>query len=319
MPRLSIVIPWIGPSGPFEDTLAAVLQNRPSGSEVLVALAQPYDDPYGLNDEVTFVVSPGSDLVSLVNRAVEASTAPIIEVVPCGMLVTEGWTSAALLHFADPDIAAVAPAIVSSQNPQQVLAAGVNLSKSGVRQLAQAGQKHDVTRLVQTRPLAAPLTGGFFRKSVLTALGGFDATLGATAADLDFALCAAALELRTECEPTSVLTTSQRLGSDGSLATGRQLEQLFWRHLPAEQRRDRVTSHYLQCAAELGYACVQPWWLAHATGRALGWLTARGDAATAERIAKARESLAANEESQILAMPVRRSTHDGQRTVRRAA
>ena len=322
MPRLSIVIPWNGPPGPFEDTLAAVLQNRPSGCEVVVALAQTYDDPYGLGDEVTFVASGntvGNDLVSLANAGIAAASAPIVEVVPCGLQVTEGWTSAALLHFAEHDIAAVAPVIVSNQQAQRVLSAGVNFTTGGARQLAQAGKKYKVSDLVQTRPLAAPLAGGFFRKSVVMALGGFDATLGEHGADLDFALCAAELALRTECEPTSMITTDRVASDDGSLSAGRELEQLFWRHLPAEERATRTRQHYLRCAAELGYGLVQPWWLAHAAGRAAGWLGSLRNSGTADRIAKAQAHLAELDAPQILSLHGRRGAQPVDRTIRRAA
>src|SRR5690606_32409978 len=112
--RLSIVIPWMGPAGQLEDTLATVLQNRPSGCEVLVALAEPYNDPYGVADEVTFVPPPArgdANFVALVNRAVTQAEAAIVHVLASGVRVTEDWTSAALLHFDDASIAAVAPAL----------------------------------------------------------------------------------------------------------------------------------------------------------------------------------------------------------------
>lgn len=321
MPRLSIVIPWNGPSGPFEDTLAAVLQNRPSGSEVIVALAHPYDDPYGLGDEVSFVAprrGSATDLVSLCNCGVEAATAPVVELVPAGLQVTEGWTSAALLHFAEHDVAAVAPVILSNTQAQRVVSAGVNFTAGGARQLAHAGESHNVSALVQSRPLAAPLAGGFFRKSVVTALGGFDALLGEHAADLDLALCTAQLSLRTECEPTSILTTASITNADGSFSAGRALEQLFWRHLPAGERATRSRQHYLRCVAEGCYGLMQPKWLARAAGRAAGWLGSLRSSATAERIASAREQLAGLDAPQILSLQRGRpATAD--RPARRAA
>jgi hypothetical protein len=301
VPRLTIIIPWTGPVGPFEDTLAGVLQNRPAGCEVLVALAQPYEDPYHLGGEVTFLSPQGgkNDLVALVNRGVAASSAPIVHVVTCGLIASEGWTSAALLHFDDPTIAAVAPVLVNEQRPERIVSAGMNFTSAGARQLSQRGAAYDVARLVQSKPLAAPLGGGFFRKSVIEAIEGFDPSLGLGGADLDFALCAAELGLRTECEPTSIL--SGIATEQPSLATGRAVEQLFWRHLLTDERRTRVPQHYVRMAGELAYSMVQPRWIAHLAGRVVGWIGASFDRGHAARIAAAQERLASA--PQILAFP----------------
>ncbi|MFN7700653.1 MAG: hypothetical protein ACK5U8_22335, partial [Deltaproteobacteria bacterium] len=43
---------------PGEDTLVSVLEKRPAGSEVIVALGCAYDDPWHISDEVTFVQAP---------------------------------------------------------------------------------------------------------------------------------------------------------------------------------------------------------------------------------------------------------------------
>lgn len=319
MPRLSIVIPWVGPSGPFEDTLAAVLQNRPNGCEVLVAVAHPYDDPYGLTDEVTFIATPHADLITMVNRCIEAATAPVVQIIPCGMQVTESWTSAALLHFAEAEIAAVAPVIVNDKDHSRVLAAGINFSRGGARLAAHGGQPLAVEKLVQSPPMAAALAGGFFRRSVLLALGGFDAKMGEASADLDLAFCLGELGLRVECEPTSVLLATAVNGATGSYSEGLQLEKLFWKHLTADQRKDRVVQHYLCCAAEAGYALLQPWWLARLAGRAAGWLASFGSASTADRIAIARECLAADEGPQILSLHGKRASQAVDRNARRAA
>lgn len=305
MPRLSIVIPWAGPAGPFEDTLAAVLQNRPAGCEILIALAQPYDDPYRLGGEVTFLPPSGkSDFVSLTNRGIAASSAAVVQVLACGQIVREGWTSAPLVHFDDASVAAVAPVLVSANDPARVLAAGLDFSPGGARRLAERGRKHDVAALLASRPLAATMAGGFFRRSVIDALGGFDVSLGAFAADLDYGLCAAELGLRVEREPTSLIATpAQCIASDGSLAAGRGMEQLYWRHLSKDERRANRLSHYALLAGELAFALAQPWWFGHAVGRTLGRIGAAFDHPQAERIATAQQRLAEATRPQILAFP----------------
>lgn len=314
MLRLSIVIPWVGPAEPFEATLAAVLQNRPSGCEVLVPLSAPYDDPYELAGEVEFLPAAGGreSLTALANRGMQAAQAPVVQFLGCGQTVTDGWTSAALLHFDDPEVGAVAPALVAQQHPERVLCAGIDF-QGGARRICQSGRRWNVAELVQTRPLGAPLTGGFFRRDALEALGGFDETLSDMMADTDMALALASLGFRTECEPTSVIASLPQGASDGSFASGRSAERICGRY----REEARVGSgRALRLAGELARCLVQPKWLAHAAGRAIGKLQASFERSHAARLAAAREALA--QEPSLLKLPTRGTTVHGS-THRRAA
>ena len=58
VPRLSIVLPVLGPPVQMEDALVSVLENRPSDCEILVVHNEPYDDPYDLKNEVCFIEAP---------------------------------------------------------------------------------------------------------------------------------------------------------------------------------------------------------------------------------------------------------------------
>jgi hypothetical protein len=303
VPRLSIVIPWLGPAGPFEDTLASVLQNRPSGCEIVVALARPYDDPYHLGDEVTFVVPPAgtSTFVPLLNAALAQAKGHVVQVLPCGLKVTEDWTSAALLHFDDPQVAAVAPLLVRESQPDRIVCAGIDFTPGGARRSLGRGERPQVTQLAQSRPLGAPLAGGFFRHSLLEALGGFDATLAPCAADLDLALCAAALELRTECEPTSVIHAP--LADDtATFAAGRGLERLYWRHRAGGEPAASLATHYGCWLWEWAAAGVRPAQWARCAGRLVGWMGARSERDPAPRIEAARARLAAASAPRVLPM-----------------
>jgi hypothetical protein len=323
VPRLTIVIPWIGPAAPCEETLAAVLQHRPTGCEVVVVLADHYDDPYGLGDEVRFVPPSDAaprDLVSLVNRGVAAAEAEIVNIIPCGLIATEDWSSAAVLQFAASEVAAVAPAIVGERDRRRVNSAGVNYTLGGVRQLAQRGAPYDVTRLVQSQPLGATLAGGFFRKSVVEALGGFDVRMGAEFADVDLALCLSELGLRTECEPTSLFIDSRQPVSGGSFAQGVAAQRLFLRHLDPAKRRAAMPNHALRLLGEVALSVVQPWWLAHLAGRAWGFFASGFDHTHATRMERARAELAARAEqaANIVRLPAR-SRNNGDAQKRRAA
>lgn len=308
MPRLSIIIPWTGPIGPFEDTLAAVLQNRPHGCEVLVALSRPYDDPYHLTEEVTFLPPPGrstTSLVALANHGLAAASSPVVQVLPSGYLVEESWASAALLQFEDADVAAVAPVVQHPAQRQQVISAGIEYHASGARRHAQQGRAYDVSALVRTKPFGAPLAGGFFRKQVLDALGGFDATCGDTFADVDLALALQALGLKTECEPTSVLLTTQPFKAPATFAAGLAAERVYRRHAAQYEPQAAAAAHRNQLVGECLWSLAQPWWLLHVAGRLCGKLGASGEASFAARVAQAKDQLADQEAPQLLRMPTR--------------
>lgn len=308
MPRLSIVIPWIGSLESFEDTLAAVLQNRPHGCEILVAPSESYDDPHGLADEVNFLPpTKTSSLAALVNAALPRVQSPVLQVIPCGYMVEESWASAALLQFDDAQIAAVASVAQRVDQRDKVLAAGVDYVPGGGKRLAQAGSHYELARLAQARPLGATLAGGYFRTAVLSALGGFDASLDDSLSDVDLALCQAQLGLRTECEPTSVLLQTAAVKvTSGTFGQGKAAEVLYRRHFGTWEPKDAKQSHRLQVAGECLRSLVQPWWLAHLSGRLLGMVTARFDNAHATRLSQAKERLAAAAtEANILRLPSR--------------
>lgn len=307
MPRLSILIPWTGPVGPFEDTLAAVLQNRPHGCEVLVALNQPYNDPYQLADEVTFLppCRRAQDPVALINSALGHATAPIIQILPSGCLVEESWASAALLQFDAPEVGAVAPVLQHPAKRQSILGAGIDYSAGGVRTLAHAGARYDVTKLVQSRPLGAPWTGGFFRRSVVDALGGFDTSVGEAFADIDMALAMHELGLRTECEPTSVILTTQPQSPRGSFSAGLQAERLFRKHCPHFEADKAVAAHRGQLWSEALWSLIQPWWMLHLAGRWCGSMGRVAAAAHDARLTLAKERLVEQEAPCVLKMPMK--------------
>ena len=79
MPRLSIVIPVWGNLHLLEDTLVSVLENRPAHCEIIVVLDGPYDDPYQLTDELSYVLAPsGASLAESANLGIAASEAPVV-------------------------------------------------------------------------------------------------------------------------------------------------------------------------------------------------------------------------------------------------
>lgn len=123
--RLSILIPFRGATAPLEETLLSVLENRPADCEILVGLCQPYDDPYGLADELTFVDLAGLSTADALNALVRHAQAPVVHVLSCGVTVCEGWTEPALAAFRALPVAAVAPAVVTAERSERVHCLGL--------------------------------------------------------------------------------------------------------------------------------------------------------------------------------------------------
>src|SRR5206468_2200743 len=160
---------------------------RPADCEVLVVHTEPYDDPYGLAHEVRFIESRGS-LVDLLNVAVHQASGEVLHVVGCGLEATEGWTTAALAHFEDADVASVSPLIVSC-GEQHIIAGGVRWSLGGARKVVNDDRlfRPGAGRL-RASILGPALSAAFYRREVLAALDGFDPAIGDRLADVNLAL-----------------------------------------------------------------------------------------------------------------------------------
>jgi cellulose synthase/poly-beta-1,6-N-acetylglucosamine synthase-like glycosyltransferase len=277
VPRLSIIIPTLGNWEVLESTLVSVLQNRPARSEVVVVHNSRYEDPYDLKDEVRFVEAPsGSCLVDLINTGVATARSELIHLLACGAVVDDGWTTAAVQHFDDSRVSAVAPVILDLSCPARVLSAGCQWSAGGSETAHASGRT--VSDLGTNGRWTGPDIGAaFYRRSALGEIGAFDATLSGRLAAIDLSLRLSQAGYRTLLEPTSRLMIDPLLlDCHGPFAWARQRERLFWRHARKRGWLRSVGAHGLLVAAEtLGNL---PRWrsVACAAGRLIGACDKRG-------------------------------------------
>ncbi len=244
MPRLSIVVPFLGNLKLLEDTLVSVLENRPDACQIVVVLNEGYDDPYQLRDEVSFVASrPDAGLVGGIFRGLRACQAPVVHVLACGMTVSAGWTDTVLPHFDDPAVGAVAPLVLGSTNPQRIVSAGLSYHRNGRVQCLSAGRP--AGKPSRNRELSGPdARSAFYRRSALTAIA--EATGGSVAAlnGVDLALALGQQGLRCVFEPTCrTYAQPSLITSPGAFHTGLEEARLFWRWAPHCDRRASVASH----------------------------------------------------------------------------
>lgn len=271
MPRLSIVIPALAAWEQLEATLVSVLANRPTDAEIVVALGRGYEDPYGLEGEVRFVSLPrGATAVDAWNEAFVACRAPVVHLLACGAIVTEGWADAALSHFDDLRVAAVAP-IITSVDERIVQTAGWQYSLGGVASNFAVGQPPDSVREVRRRWMGPHGAAAFYRQSVLTpSRAAFDASLGEELAPLDLALRLRTAGYRAILEPRSRVAIANFTLSGGMAGNHLVHEKLFWRHAASDGTWHSAVAHVGTVAVEFAREFPQP--------RCVGqlWQRARG-------------------------------------------
>ena len=167
IPRLSIVIPIGKDLVAFENTLISVLENRPSGCEVLVVEDGQYDDPFDLGDEVRFVVAASNDLVDQVAAGAANSQGRFVYVMADGVRATDRWIDAAVEKFEHHDAASVAP-VIRNSNTNQIIAAG--WIDRTARLCCPACPNQDQVDLRAAYRVGAYLQASMWRREVLVSL-----------------------------------------------------------------------------------------------------------------------------------------------------
>lgn len=230
VPRLSIIIPYLGSASRLEDTLVSVLENRPSACEILVIHDGSYGDRYEICDEVEFIVDDeATSFVDSVNIGIEESDAPIVHLLKPGALVSDGWVEPALNQFDDPHVASVAPLLLQEAQPDTIHTAGVQFGYGGSRKLPLRNQRLSARRPPRATILGPSACAAFYRRDAVEQAGFLPLALGESSADLDLACTLQHLGHRSLLEIGSRVYWRPEDTSRSAFAEGRQLERLFWR------------------------------------------------------------------------------------------
>ncbi|MCE9632203.1 MAG: glycosyltransferase [Planctomycetia bacterium] len=240
--RLSVVVPATDVSA-LEETLVSVLEHRPDACDVIVAISVPYDDPWNIREEVTFVDVPkATGLVDCINAGIAASTGDVVHVLAAGWKATAGWTDRPLEHFATSSVGAVVPLAVSESDRDQPVSAGIRRTAGG-RSVPVVPRRNDAGGItMRVSPSAPAIEAGFWRADMLATIG-FSKACGDSlaAADMAAALAAAKLDVVVESESRVVSGPVQRRG--GGFTAGLHAERLFWRSLPCERLVPALIAH----------------------------------------------------------------------------
>jgi GT2 family glycosyltransferase len=244
---LSIVIPSHNRPDLLRFCLQSVRRHAPRNTQVIVV------DDGSTNVIVSRVAAEFGVIVlrndrpigfaAAANRGIEEATGSVIELLNDDTEVEPGWADAALAHFADPTIAAVAPLVL--QGPPT----------AGTPVIDSAGDEYDVGGFARKRGHGEPLTdrlcepcevfgasasSAFYGTDVLRAVGGFPADFGAYFEDIDLAWRIRNAGYRCMYEPASVVW--HRVGSSyrkrRALVESQSLneERVYWRNVPGVWR-----------------------------------------------------------------------------------
>lgn len=186
MARLSIVIPASSEQEALEATLVSVLENRPSQCEILLICDSSYHDAYQLEDEVRIIRTPNSGQMQwhhLANIGLSESRSNTVHLLHPGVCVEEGWVDPALeiLEY-ETDVAAVSPLVFCDKHPAAPLMGVAVRHGAGRSELRPNSLKAGTSAPVGFAPSRL---AGFFRRSSLAEVGGWDAQMTAELADVE--------------------------------------------------------------------------------------------------------------------------------------
>lgn len=232
MIRLSIVVPAYRNQQTLDQTLLSLLENRPAECEVIVACADGYVDPYGLDDEVRFVrTAARGGWPALANRGLAAGQGDVVHLLEPGVLVEEGWTEPAVevLRF-EQEVSAVSPLVFTAADANSASpVTGVRLDPSGRRVEVEYANKGTTLRNFEV--LGPSRRAGFYRRSALLAVGGWDPRMGELHADIDLGCALAACGGVCKVVPSCQVKTrgEDRVDSNG-FADGVNAQRLMRRY-----------------------------------------------------------------------------------------
>ncbi len=290
MTRLSIVIPVLGNVAELERTLVSVLANRPDDCEVLAILNTDYDDPYNLAEEVRFLAArPRSRYIECANVGIARSEAPIVHILSAGMEVQEGWADAALESFDNPQVAAVAPLILSSDDSHRPLSAGVMYRSGGTRVTRSLRTAEKLLGPDQQHTLFGPSSSAaFYRVGALDAVGGgLPNTLGNDLADIQLAMELHATGYESVFDPRVEILADELPSWDGhGFRHGLHAERMFWLHAAERGKLKSLFLHPFTVLADAVSSLPSPAVFTQLLGRLAGCLPSGFSQQTTHRVAQ---------------------------------
>ncbi len=244
-PCLTIVIPSHNRADLLHRCLTSVQRYAPADTEILVI------DDASPNRTVSQTVRAFAGVRVLrferqrgfcaaVNAGILAARHPIIELLNDDTEVSANWAEAALPHFENPRIAAVAPLVLRGapgKEPPMIDSAGDRYFLGGIAGKRGHGQPLNPSYLQGGEVFGVSASSAFYRRQALLDVGAFPEEFGAYFEDVDVSFRLHWAGHRLVYEPKSRVwhhvsashgRNSRRLLEQQS----RNEERVFWRNLP---------------------------------------------------------------------------------------
>jgi GT2 family glycosyltransferase len=263
LPCLTIVIPSHNRADLLHSCLASVIRHAPAGTEIIVV------DDASANHTVsrTAQVFAGVRVLRLqrrrgfctaVNAGIRAAQHPIIELLNDDTEVAAGWAEAALTHFADPCIAAVAPLVLRGApdgRPPLIDSAGDHYFLGGIAGKRGHGQPLSSRYLHGGEVFGVSASSAFYRRQSLLDVGAFPEEFDAYFEDVDVSFRLHWAGHRLVYEPASqvwhrVSASHGRRGRRLLEQQSRNEERVFWRNMPNRELLRAVPLHAAVLAAK---------------------------------------------------------------------
>jgi GT2 family glycosyltransferase len=193
------------------------------------------------------------------NAGIALARAPVVELLNDDAEVTAGWADAALSHFAEPVVGAVAPLVLcwpgDSPESARIDSAGDRYYLGGIAGKRGHGESPGPAHLRSRPVFGASGSSAFYRRDALLRVGGFPAEFGAYFEDVDLAFRLHRAGLEAIYEPSSRVL--HRVSSSYGPPHGpllelqsRNEERVFWRNLPARDLVRALPLHLAVLAAK---------------------------------------------------------------------
>lgn len=263
VPRLSVLVPAIDSAHSLETTLLSLLQQDDRDVEVIVAHADDYTDPYGLDGDGVCLVNAGGGCEGsdLLNAAWEQSSGDVVQVLLPGSVVDSNWHRAVVAAFADRQLAGAAAAVTDGQSSIKPIGfAGATLPR---RMVLPTGDNSD-----HAYPL---LCGGYLRRELLVATGGWLPAVPWPIAEVEMALLLQAIggEIIRYGEAKITTDTHRILSAEAGYANGTLLGRLARGYASCSLSPTKLESLSSQ-VGRLAAGIFNPASIAHRVGYAFG-------------------------------------------------
>lgn len=253
MPRLSIIIPTYNRPDLLRPCLEQVTRHAPADTEVLVvADASPARQAESVVQSFPAIrllrLEMRGGFAAAANAGIRAARGDVVELLNDDTEVQAGWAEAALVHFQNTAVAAVAPLVLTWPDGARIDSAGDRYYLGGVAAKRGHGTFPGPAFRQAKMVFGASASSAFYRRSALNEVGLFPESFGSYFEDVDLAFRLQRAGYRAVFEPTSKVLhhVGASHGKPGRSLVGRQAlneERVFWRNVPGRKMIAALPRH----------------------------------------------------------------------------